>query len=124
MPRDRYEQDPYAPPPRHKDKSGALVRVVLIAAMLGLAVWGYTEFSDQSAPSLVAEEQAQQVADASRTTNPDGSYAVTPTPGAAPATTSAAPATAPEAAPAPQTGAPAAPADTPAPSTTIGTPGR
>jgi hypothetical protein len=119
MPRN-HERDPYAPPPRHKDSSGAVVRVVLIAAMLGLAFWGYTEFSDDGGQSLAANEQAQQVADAGPTTNPDGSYSVTPTPAAPPATTSAAPAAAPEAAPAPQTSAP----DTPAPSTTIGTPGR
>jgi len=120
MPRNR-QQDPYAPPPRHKDSSGAVVRVVLIAAMLGLAYWGYTEYSDQSGPSLVAEERTQQVADAGPTTNPDGTYSVTPTP------ETAAPAAEPSAAPAPSSaptsGAPA-PSDTPAPSTTIGTPGR
>lgn len=117
MPRDEQELDPYAPPPRHKERSGPLVRVVLIAAMLGLGYWGYTEYSDQSAPSLVAEEQTQQVADAS---NPDGSYSVIETP-APPAAEPAAAAPAPSA---PQTSAPAPVTDVPPPSTTIGTPGR
>jgi hypothetical protein len=117
MPRERQEQDPYATPPTHKHRSGAVVRVVLIAAMLGLAVWGYTQFSDPNAPSLVAEEQTQQVAE----NRADGGYAVTPTPDAAttPQPAPAAPATAPQAAP---RAAPAAPPaePVPPPSTTIG----
>lgn len=121
MPRNPEEIDPYAPPPRHKERSGPLVRVVLIAAMLGLAAWGYTEYSSQGGQSLVAEEQTQQIADAGPSINPDGSYSVTQTPETtAPA---AAPSESPAPASAPTTAEPA-PADTPAPSTTIGTPGR
>lgn len=37
-------RDPYAPPPRHRDFSGAVVRFAIIAALLGAAVWGYMEF--------------------------------------------------------------------------------
>jgi cytoskeletal protein RodZ len=116
MPRERQDQDPYAPPPRYKMKGGALVRVALIAAMLGLGVWGYTQFNDPNAPPLVAEEQSQQVAE----NRADGGYNVTPAPDAT---------TAPQPAPAPATPAPAAPQAAPAapasepvpsPSTTIG----
>jgi hypothetical protein len=104
--------DPYAPPPRHRDRSGALVRFVLIAAMLGVAVWGYTEFQNDSGPSLIAEEQQQTIADASNTngyevTQPAAPEAVAPAP-AEPA------ARAQSSAPAPQS------APVPAPSTTIG----
>lgn len=49
------QRDPYAPPPRHRDHSGAVVRVVLLAALLGLTAWGAMEFMD--GPSLVAESQ-------------------------------------------------------------------
>ncbi|QGZ95536.1 hypothetical protein [Terricaulis silvestris] len=106
MPREQQELDPYAPPPRYKMKSGGMVRVAILAALLGLGAWGVMEFYDPNAPSLVAEEQTEQVAE----NRADGGYAVTPTP--APA----APATA-----APQA-APAAPASEPVPppSTTIG----
>jgi hypothetical protein len=116
MPRERQELDPYAPPPRYKMRSGAFVRVALIAAMLGLAFWGYTQFSDPNAPPLVAEEQTQQMAE----NRADGGYAVTPTPNAATTPAPAAPAaTEPQAAP---RAAPAAPASEPVPppSTTIG----
>lgn len=120
MPRNQDELDPYAPPPRHKERSGPLVRVVLIAAMLGLAAWGYTEYSSQGGQSLVAEEQTQQVADAGPSINPDGSYSVIPTPETA---APAAPSDSPAPAAAPAESAPA-PADAPEPSTTMGTPGR
>ena len=105
------------PPPRYKMRSGAFVRVAMIAAMLGLGVWGYTQFNDPNAPELVAEEQTQ-VADNMR---PDGGYAVTPTPDTAttPAPAPAAPAT--ESAPQPRSAPAAPPAEpTPPPSTTIG----
>lgn len=113
MPRETQELDPYAPPPRYKEKSGAIVRVALIAAMLGLGAWGYTQFNDPNAPELVAQEPAPQTSQLA-----DGSYDVTPTP-AAPATT---PTPAPEAAAPSERSAPSAPADeaVPPPSTTIG----
>lgn len=112
MPREQQELDPYAPPPRYKMKSGGMVRVALLAAMLGLGAWGVMEFNNADAPPLVAEEQSQQVADSGMT--PDGGYAVTPTPDAAttPAPAPAAPVAAPPAAPASE--------PVPPPSTTIG----
>ena len=39
--------DPYAPPPRHKDGSGKLVRVVILAGILGVAGAGYALYSDR-----------------------------------------------------------------------------
>lgn len=74
---ERDTQDPYAPPPRHRDRSGALVRLVIVAGLLGAAAWGYTEFSRDAGPSLVAEQgQTQTLAE--RDSN--AGYTVTPTP--------------------------------------------
>ncbi len=57
-------RDPYAPPPRHRDHSGAMLRIVLVAGLLGAAVWGYTQFDE--GPGLVAEApQEQSLADSS-----------------------------------------------------------
>lgn len=58
MPRDT--QDSYAPPPRHKERSGAVVRLAVLAALIGAAAWGYMEYSQQPQTALVepaAEEQ-------------------------------------------------------------------
>lgn len=97
MREERHAQDPYAPPPRHKDKSGALVRVVLIAAMLGVAVWGYTQYAD--GPTLVAEQEAvqeQQVADAGYSVTPEAIPQGAPTDAPAAASDESAPAPAAE----------------------------
>ncbi len=55
------EQDPYAPPPRHRDSSGKLVRVVILAGVLGLVAAGYAFYSDDieqaSTTPMVQEEQ-------------------------------------------------------------------
>jgi len=59
-------RDPYAPPPRHRDRSGAILRVGLLAVLLGAAAWGFMAYDD--GPSLVAEapiEQTQRLADSS-----------------------------------------------------------
>lgn len=65
MNEDRQLNDPYAPPPRLKDKSGPALRVALLAAMLGLGFWGYTQFANTPSQPLVAEQvEEQQVADA------------------------------------------------------------
>lgn len=64
-------RDPYAPPPMHHDRSGPVLRVALLAAMLGLAGLGYAWFAGQERTPLVAETvQEQQVADAGYTVDP------------------------------------------------------
>jgi cytoskeletal protein RodZ len=65
-------QDPYAPPPMHHDRSGALVRIVIVAALLGVAVWGYASFTGREQTALVPEiAEQQQMADASSSAAPD-----------------------------------------------------
>ena len=51
-------RDPYAPPPRHRDHSGRFVRLVLVAALLGAAVWGFTQY-ESPGDGLVAEAPAE-----------------------------------------------------------------
>ncbi len=58
----RAPQDPYAPPPRHRDGSGAVVRFALVAAMLGAAAWGYMAYRDQPQTAL-APPEATDLAD-------------------------------------------------------------
>lgn len=102
--------DPYAPPPMHHDRSGALVRFVIVAALLGAAAWGYVSFmrGDQTAglsPPAIEEEQVALNED----------YVLPPATPASEAPAAPAPV-------APRRSAPAAepPAlDTPPPSTTI-----
>jgi hypothetical protein len=49
----------------HHDRSGAVLRVAILALLLGGAVWGYTMFANQPQTPLVAETaQEQQMADA------------------------------------------------------------
>lgn len=74
-------RDPYAPPPRHKDSSGKLVRVVILASVIGLAAAGYALYADDieeaSNTPMVGEEQ--QFADGGRgTTASDSAFPVTP----------------------------------------------
>lgn len=94
--------DPYAPPPRHRDKSGAIVRVAILAALLAGATWGYVSFqnSPQTA-SLAPTAEEQDYADARgagyRVETP---VARTPTMAPAPARVESTPA---EAAPPPPT---------------------
>lgn len=60
MPDERIEADPYAPPPRHKERSGAVVRIVILCALLAAAAWGYVEYGQ--GPGLVGEApQSEQV---------------------------------------------------------------
>lgn len=57
-------QDPYAPPPRHKERSGGIVRLAVLAALLGAAAWGYMEYSQQPQTALVEPApESQQVAE-------------------------------------------------------------
>lgn len=57
-------RDPYAPP-RHRDRSGAVLRMALVAVLLGAAVWGYTQY-ESDGPGLIADAlQEQSLADTS-----------------------------------------------------------
>lgn len=78
MARNQDDIDPYAPPPRYKNRSGAVMRFIVLAALLGAAAWGYVEFSNQQqTASLTPPVQDQRVADAG--------YRATPIPEATPA---------------------------------------
>jgi hypothetical protein len=58
MPREA--QDPYAPPPRYKMRSGGLVRFAIIAALLGAAAWGYMEYAQEPQTALVSPSAEDQ----------------------------------------------------------------
>lgn len=59
----RREVDPYAPPPMHHDRSGAVVRMAILAVLLGGGFLGWQYFSShRQSAGLVGEEQ--QMADA------------------------------------------------------------
>jgi len=55
------QNDPYAPPPVYKNKSGPMLRVVILAAVLGVAGAGYALYSDEIQEEkntpMVQEEQ-------------------------------------------------------------------
>ncbi len=62
----RDDRDPYTPPPRHRDGSGAVVRFVIVAALLGAAAWGYMAYKDQPQTALAPPDaQEQTLADSS-----------------------------------------------------------
>ena len=64
MPKQTNNTDPYAAPPMHHDRSGGVVRVALLAVMLGAAGLGYAWFSGQETTPLVPVAEEQQMADA------------------------------------------------------------
>lgn len=73
-------KDPYAPPPMHHDRSGKLLRVIIMAALLaGGAVWGYTALSgrDESA-GLVAPAEKARMADQGYRAAPSEPQTATP----------------------------------------------
>lgn len=85
------DRDPYTPPPMHHDKSGAVLRVAILAGLLGAAGMGYVWMQGQPQTALVPEVvEEQQMADAGYrvdpTTIPEATSEVTPpAPAAAPA---------------------------------------
>lgn len=101
----KQERDPYAPPPMHHDRSGAVVRLAIIALLLGGAIWGYTMYTSQPQTPLVAETaQLQQMADAGAAAAPETLPAATSESPPEPAPAQAAPTPRPRrAAPAPAT---------------------
>jgi len=54
------QKDPYAPPPRHRERSGAVVRFAIVAALPGAAAWGYMEYSQGPQTVLVAPAADEQ----------------------------------------------------------------
>ena len=58
------KKDPFAPPPMHHDRSGGFLRIVILVALLGLVVWGYTEFSQREQTALVPDITQEELADA------------------------------------------------------------
>jgi uncharacterized protein HemX len=106
--------DPYAPPPRHKDSSGAVVRVAILAGLLGLAAAGYGIYAGQAQEASNAEmgvEEQQFAESDTGVAASDSEFALPAEP------EETAPASGPQPAPEP---APASEAqDLPPPSTTV-----
>lgn len=111
--------DPYAPPPMHHDRSGALVRLAILAALIAGGAWAYFQFSGQETASLVPPPAAQEqtLADASQDLPPDATPEAEPAP-VAPRTAAPAARPAPRT-PATQVAPPPIVAPEPAPSTPI-----
>lgn len=78
------QRDPYAPPPRHKDRSGAVVRVVILATLLAGGALAYAHFSDRLEDSQALAPPAEQTQMAESDAGPS------PFPSSAPAETPAA----------------------------------
>lgn len=126
--------DPYAPPPMHHDRSGAVVRVAILAALLGAAGLGYTWYLGQERTALVpevTEEQQMAAAEPAPVTEPGPAAQAAPEPvPVTPPTRRAARAQRPEPAPAsepelepappPATPTPIPPVDAPPTSGTVG----
>jgi hypothetical protein len=57
--------DPYAPPPMHHDRSGAIVRIAILAVLLAGVGFGWMYFSShqQSAGLVAPAADEQQLAD-------------------------------------------------------------
>lgn len=97
----------------HHDRSGGVVRVALLAVMLGAAGLGYAWFSGRETTPLVPVAEEQQLADAGYDIAPPAPLAATPeaaapTPAPAPTRRRAAPERAPAPAPEPEPTPPAA----------------
>ena len=81
--------DPYAPPPMHHDRSGPVLRVALLAGMLGAAGLGYAWFAGQETTPLAPVAEQQQLADAGYDVAPPDAAPVTAPETAQPAPTPA-----------------------------------
>jgi len=98
------QADPHAPPPRYKNKSGPVLRVVILAGILGVAAAGYALYSDRIEEAkntpMVQEEQ-----DLAFNSAPPPADSLAPAPAdaapAAPASESTAPAAPPASEPLP-----------------------
>ena len=115
----RKERDPYEAPPMYHDRSGGLIRVVIMAGLVGAGVLGWAAYSQsgpghdfaQAPPEAVAPQQ--QLAEAPQAVAPTPMPEATPAPAPAtqPTTTRR---SAPRSTPRSQ--------DTPAPTTNFDTP--
>jgi hypothetical protein len=61
--------DPYAPPPRYREKSGAVLRVAILGALLAGAAWGYMQFANAPQTALVEPATQEQVMAEARDVN-------------------------------------------------------
>ncbi|MCC6787124.1 MAG: hypothetical protein IT547_04735 [Hyphomonadaceae bacterium] len=71
-------RDPYAPPPMHHDRSGPVLRVALLAVLLGAAGLGYAWFAGQETTPLAPPAEQQQLADAGYDAAPPAAPVTTP----------------------------------------------
>ena len=108
------QDDPYAPPPMHHDRSGAVVRVAIMAALVAAAGWAYMTYGNRPAEtaSNVQVGAPQQMAENTAPIPPE------PMPQAAPAPTAPTAAPAPERRTTPRRSAPE-PERVPPPSTSV-----
>ena len=85
--------DPYAPPPMYHDRSGAMLRIGLIAVMLAAVGIGYLTWSSttpqQTAMTNAPVAQQQQLADAGYRAQPEQIPQAQPAAPTPPATTAA-----------------------------------
>lgn len=78
--------DPYAPPPMYHERSGPLVRVAILGALLAVTALGYFALSSGPSHPLGQPETAQtqdtgqQLADAGNTAPPEAIPEATPAP--------------------------------------------
>ena len=108
----RKERDPYAPPPMYHDRSGALVRIVIVGALVALAGFGYMTYGRNRTPEVAQLEpaQPQAVAPTQQLADASGTADLPPTPMPQAQTTQRAPAAA-----APRRSAPRPPPAEPVP---------
>lgn len=122
--------DPYTPPPMHHDRSGAVVRIAMLAVLIAGAGFGwmyFTSHQQQTAGLGAPAAEEQQLADNSGmpvyqtnpTPAPEAAPAVAPAPVRRAAPARSAPAQAPrEIVPPPTTTTSPAPVDSTSPSST------
>lgn len=80
--------DPYAPPPMHRDRSGAFVRIAILAVMIAGAGFGWMYFSShrqQTAELGAPTAEQRQLADNGDLQSYQANPATAPAPQTAPA---------------------------------------